>query len=207
MLLPSHSTDGREGERGKKTGVSVYVCVCVCAYRYNSQSVEPNVPPIKVYLDQVVTGFCGSEGRLVGPGMSWVWWWLWAPRVAGLSIPPPPVMVVTAAAAPLLDVVGEPAESFAVALPLQHAAHEHLQWSCVQLLHGNGALRVKHRGSVRTGLTQGRGWVSAALSHLSCRLAVQSKHFPQPLLADGLWSVDLVAQDEDRHVSDGLICH
>lgn len=51
------------------------------------------------------------------------------------------MMVMAAAVAPLLDVVGEPAESFAVALPLQNAAHEHLQWSRVQLLHGNGALR------------------------------------------------------------------
>lgn len=49
-------------------------------------------------------------------------------------------MVTVMVAAPLLDVVGEPAKSFAVALPLQHAAHEHLQWSRVQLLHGNGAL-------------------------------------------------------------------
>lgn len=54
-------------------------------------------------------------------------------------------------AAPLLDVVGEPAEPFAVALPLQHAAHEHLQWSRVQLVHGKGALGWgKHTGSFRT---------------------------------------------------------
>lgn len=90
----------------------------------------------------------------------WWWWSWWASRVAGLSIPPPPlmmVMMVVAAAAPLLDVVGEPAESFAVALPLQHAAHEHLQWSCVQLLHGNGALRVRRAGSIRRGTSQGKG--------------------------------------------------
>lgn len=43
----------------------------------------------------------------------------------------------------LVDVLGEPAEALAVALPLQHTAHEHLQWSCVQLLHRNGALREK----------------------------------------------------------------
>lgn len=49
--------------------------------------------------------------------------------------------------------------------------------------------------------------MTAALTDLSCCLSVQSKHFPQPLLADGLRSVDLVAQDEDRHVSDGLVRH
>lgn len=45
--------------------------------------------------------------------------------------------------AALVDVLGEPAEALAVALPLQHTAHEHLQWSRVQLLHGNVALREK----------------------------------------------------------------
>lgn len=42
--------------------------------------------------------------------------------------------------ASLVDVLGKPAEAFAVALPLQHAAHEHLQWSCVQLLQRDIAL-------------------------------------------------------------------
>lgn len=137
--------DGRKGGDGKKDRG---VCVCVSANRYNSQSAEP-IPPIKVHLDQVVTGFSGSEGRLVWPDMErgggghggrleWLGW----------ASPPPPLMVVmmmVAVAAPLLDVVGEPAEAFAVALPLQHAAHEHLQRSCVQLLHGNGALRSKRK--------------------------------------------------------------
>lgn len=91
------------------------------------------------------------------------------------------MVVVSLGLAALVDVLGEPAEALAVALPLQHTAHEHLQWSRVQLLHGNITL--------------------------ACRLSVQSKHFPQTLLADGLWSVDLVAQDKDRHVSDGLVCH
>lgn len=45
--------------------------------------------------------------------------------------------------ASLVDVLGEPAEALAVALPLQHTAHEHLQWSCVQLLQGNVALRME----------------------------------------------------------------
>lgn len=40
----------------------------------------------------------------------------------------------------LVDVLGEPAEALAVALPLEHAAHEHLQWSCIQVLHWNVAL-------------------------------------------------------------------
>lgn len=56
-----HSTDGRKGGGGGQG----CMCVCMSAYRYNSQSAEPNVPPIKVYLDQVVTAFSGSEGRLV----------------------------------------------------------------------------------------------------------------------------------------------
>lgn len=49
--------------------------------------------------------------------------------------------------------------------------------------------------------------ISAVSPHLACRLPVQSKKFSQPLLADGLWPVDLVAKDQDRHISDGLICH
>lgn len=120
------------------------------------------------------------------------------------------MVMVMAVAAPLLDVVGEPAESFAVALPLQHAAHEHLQWSRVQLLHGNGALKgggSNVQEALEREQPEGAAAATAALSDLSCRLSVQSEHFPQPLLADGLWSVDLVAQDEDRHVSDGLVCH
>lgn len=40
----------------------------------------------------------------------------------------------------LVDVLGEPAEALAVALPLEHAAHEHLQWSCIEVLHWNVAL-------------------------------------------------------------------
>lgn len=47
--------------------------------------------------------------------------------------------------ASLVDVLGEPAEALAVALPLQHTAHEHLQWSCVQLLQGNVALRMEEK--------------------------------------------------------------
>lgn len=50
------------------------------------------------------------------------------------------VVVSCLGLAALVDVLGEPAEALAVALPLQHTAHEHLQWSCVQLLHRNGAL-------------------------------------------------------------------
>ncbi len=50
--------------------------------------------------------------------------------------------------AALVDVLGEPAEALAVALPLQHTAHEHLQWSRVQLLHGNVALREKQEKKV-----------------------------------------------------------
>lgn len=40
----------------------------------------------------------------------------------------------------LIDVLGEPAETFAIALPLQNTAHEHLQWPGVQLLHGDVTL-------------------------------------------------------------------
>lgn len=40
----------------------------------------------------------------------------------------------------LIDVLGKPAEALTVALPLEHAAHEHLQWSCIQVLHWNVAL-------------------------------------------------------------------
>lgn len=53
-----------KGERGKKN-TGVCVCLCVSAHRFDSPSAEPNVPLIKVYLDQVVTGFSGREGRLV----------------------------------------------------------------------------------------------------------------------------------------------
>lgn len=58
--------------------------------------------------------------------------------------------------ASLVDVLGEPAEALAVALPLQHTAHEHLQWSCVQLLQGNVALRMegKKKESRKKNLTK-----------------------------------------------------
>lgn len=47
--------------------------------------------------------------------------------------------------ASLIDVLGQPAEALAVALPLQHTAHEHLQWSRVQLLQGNVPLGGKKK--------------------------------------------------------------
>lgn len=43
----------------------------------------------------------------------------------------------------LVDVLGEPAEALAIALPLQHTAHEHLQWSCIQILQWNVTLEEK----------------------------------------------------------------
>lgn len=55
------------------------------------------------------------------------------------------MVVVSLGLAALVDVLGEPAEALAVALPLQHTAHEHLQWSCVQLLHGNITLRESRK--------------------------------------------------------------
>lgn len=55
------------------------------------------------------------------------------------------VVVFYGGLAALVDVLGEPAEALAVALPLQHAAHEHLQWSRVQLLQGDVALRDKNK--------------------------------------------------------------
>lgn len=90
--------------------------------------------PNKVYWVQVVLFFSDSGGsRLYKPnmGLSVV-----AVEVGSLHIAPP-------AAGVLVDVLGEPAEALPVALPLQHAAHEHLQWSCVQLLHGNVALKTR----------------------------------------------------------------
>lgn len=57
------------------------------------------------------------------------------------------VVSVFRGVAALVDVLGEPAEALAVALPLQHTAHEHFQWSCVQLLHGNCALKEKQEKS------------------------------------------------------------
>lgn len=82
---------------------------------------------------------------------------------------------------PLIDVLREPAEALAVALSLQHAAHKHLQGSRVQLFEGNVAL--------------------------SRRLTVQSKHLAQLLLTNGFRFVDLVAEDQDGHISNGFICH
>lgn len=66
--------------------------------------------------------------------------------MVGFSALPPDgggVVGVLRGLAALVDVLGEPAEALTIALPLQHAAHEHLQWSRVQLLHGNVALREK----------------------------------------------------------------
>lgn len=57
----------------------------------------------------------------------------------------------------LVDVLGEPAEALPIALPLQHAAHEHLQWSCVQLLHGNVTLDKKKKQGVEITFTGQRG--------------------------------------------------
>lgn len=94
--------------------------------------------PNKVYWVQVVLFFSDSGGsRLYKPnmGLSVV-----AVEVGSLHIAPP-------AAGVLVDVLGEPAEALPVALPLQHAAHEQLQWSRVQLLHGNVALETRQTTS------------------------------------------------------------
>lgn len=48
---------------------------------------------------------------------------------------------------------------------------------------------------------------SPSPSYLSRGLSVKAEDLPQLLLADGLWSVDFVAQDEDWHVGYCLICH
>lgn len=61
---------------------------------------------------------------------------------------------VSRSLASLVDVLGEPAEALAVALPLQHTAHEHLQWSCVQLLQGNVALRTEEKKKQKEKLNQ-----------------------------------------------------
>ena len=45
------------------------------------------------------------------------------------------------------------------------------------------------------------------LTHLARCLSIQSKHLSELLLTDGFLSVNLVAQDQDRHVSDGLVRH
>lgn len=81
------------------------------------------------------TGCSGSERRLVltkggveYDGSDGNGGWIRRPVVGG------------AALIALVDVLGEPAEALAVTLPLQHAAHEHLQWSRVQILQGNVAL-------------------------------------------------------------------
>lgn len=70
-------------------------------------------------------------------------------RLEWLGLAPPPDGVVGGGVgvlwgmAALIDVLREPTETLAIALPLQHTAHEHLQWSRVQLLHGNVTLREK----------------------------------------------------------------
>ena len=95
--------------------------------------------PIKVYWVQVVLFFSDSGGRLYKPnmGLSVV---AVVVEVGSLPVAPPPAGV-------LVDVLGEPAEALSVALPLQHAAHEQLQWSRVQLLHGNVALETRQTTS------------------------------------------------------------
>lgn len=88
-----------------------------------------------------------TGGRLSG--------WIWRP----LSM----VVVVAMAAcyrgglASLVDVLGQPAEALAVALPLQHAAHEHLQRSRVQLLYGNVSLKGKGKEKVTKRSLVGKG--------------------------------------------------
>ncbi len=47
----------------------------------------------------------------------------------------------------------------------------------------------------------------SAVSHLSRRLTVQSKDLTQFLLTNGFRFVDLVAEDQDGHISNGFICH
>lgn len=59
--------------------------------------------------------------------------WEWSGVLLSVVLPLP---------LPLIDVLREPAEALAVALSLQHAAHEHLQGPRVQLFEGNVALNT-----------------------------------------------------------------
>lgn len=45
-----------------------------------------------------------------------------------------------------------------------------------------------------------------SVRYLSSRVSMKTKHSPQCILTDGLWTVDLVPQDENGYVGDGFIC-
>lgn len=48
------------------------------------------------------------------------------------------------------------------------------------------------------------GWKSSP--YLSCGLSVKSERPSESRLTDGFWAVDLVPQNQDGHVWDGLVC-
>lgn len=114
-------------------------------------SAEPNVRPIKVYWDRVVLVSLEMEANLINMGTEYDGGN--GGRLEWLDLAPPILNVadgggdddgdVLSGSWPLVDVLGQPAEALAVALPLQHAAHVHLQRSCVQLLQGNVSLGVE----------------------------------------------------------------
>lgn len=130
---------GRERERQREREMETAVVCCVSTYKYGGCKCRTK---------------SSTNKSLLGSSMDWVLW-RWrqicltkegVECVTGgnsghcewLGVAPSVMMLVVltydSSWASLVDVLREPAEALAVALPLQHAAHEHLQWSCVQLL-------------------------------------------------------------------------
>lgn len=107
---------GKEGGKRQETDTSVSANTGM-----NSVSAEPNVRPIKVYWDQVVLVSLKVKADSYNQTWGWIWWWqCWASWVVGFSAPLSTMMmvVVVSESAVLINVLGEPAETLAVALPL-----------------------------------------------------------------------------------------
>jgi len=79
----------------------------------------------------------------------------------------------------LIQVLGNPSESLSISLSLEYGAHEQLQGASVQLSPADLALA--------------RG------------LSVQAEQLPQLLLARCTWPINLVAEDQDRAISQLLV--
>lgn len=61
----------------------------------------------------------------------------------------------------LVDVLREPAEALAITLSLQHAAHEHLQWSRVQVLQWDVALETRPPALAKVSISLVCSWMQS----------------------------------------------
>ena len=131
-------------KKQKKSSVLIYMYLHNQRLGYSlrknmwEEGVRPNVRPTKVYWAQVVPVvfflfWCLFFRERIFQTWDWAWCW-WAGPGSWSAL---------CWWRRLVDVLREPAEALAITLSLQHAAHEHLQRSCVQLLHRDIALETR----------------------------------------------------------------